>query len=103
MVHFSILVDFDNISTFGSGQYYLTLPYPARVAYQFRDGCLHDFSTGDEFQMSGHVFAGEDVLWLNFADKVASGVQDASFTATAPITLTTQDSFHIAGTYEIGE
>ena len=103
MVHFSILVDFDNISTFGSGQYYLTLPYPARVAYQFRDGCLHDDSDGTEFQMSGHVFAGEDVLWLNFADKVASGVQDALFTATTPITLTTQDSFHIAGTYEIGE
>jgi hypothetical protein len=103
MVHFSILVDFDNITSFGTGQYYLTLPYPARSAYQFRDGCLHDFSTGNEFQISGHVFAEDDVLQLNFADKVSSGVQDQPFTSTSPITLTTQDSFHIAGTYEIGE
>lgn len=101
MVHFSILVEFDNITSFGTGQYYLTLPYEARVAYQFRDGCLHDDSSGNEYQISGHVFAGSDVLWLNFADKVASGVQDVSFTSTNPITLTTADSFHIAGTYEI--
>jgi hypothetical protein len=101
MVHFSILVDFDNITSFGTGQYYLTLPYPARAAYQFRDGCLHDASSGAEYQISGHVFADDDVLWLNFADKVASGVQDVSFTYNSPITLTTADSFHIAGTYEI--
>lgn len=101
LVHFSIIVDFDNITSFGTGQYFLTLPFPARVAYQFRDGCLHDFSSGAEYQISGHVFANDDVLWLNFADKVASGVQDVSFTATNPITLTTADSFHIAGTYEI--
>lgn len=101
MVHFSIIVDFDNITSFGTGQYYLTLPYPARVAYMFRDGCLHDNSAGTEYHISGHVFANDDVLWLNFSDKVASGVQDVSFTSTDPVTLTTADSFHIAGTYEI--
>ena len=101
MVHFSILVDFDNITSFGTGQYFLTLPFPARVAYQFRDGCLHDFSAGTEYQVSGHVFANDDVLWLNIADKISSGVQDVSFTSTTPVTLTTEDSFHIAGTYEI--
>lgn len=101
MVHFSILVDFDNITNFGTGQYYLTLPYPARVAYQFRDGCLHDFSAGTEYHISGHVTAGETLLYLNSSDKVASGVQDVDFTSTFPVTLTTADSFHIAGTYEI--
>jgi hypothetical protein len=103
MVHFSVLVDFDNITSFGTGQYYLTLPYPAKVAYQFRDGCLHDASAGTEYQVSGHVFAGETTLWLNIADKIASGIQDVPFTSTVPVTLTTEDSFHIAGTYEIGE
>ena len=101
MVHFSILVDFDTITNFGTGQYYLTLPYPARVAYQFRDGCLHDVSAGTEYFISGHVNAGSDILQLNTADKVASGVQDVDFTSTVPVTLTTADSFHIAGTYEI--
>jgi hypothetical protein len=101
MVHFSILVDFDNITSFGTGQYYLTLPYPARVAYMLRDGCLHDASAGTEYHISGHVNADSDVLWLRFSDKVSSGVQDVAFTYNQPITLTTADSFHIAGTYEI--
>lgn len=101
MIHFSILVDFDNITSFGTGQYYLTLPYPARVAYDFRDGCLHDTSTGAQFQISGHVNASDDVLWLSSSDKISSGVQDVDFTATFPVTLTTADLFHIAGTYEI--
>lgn len=101
LIHFSILVDFDTITSFGTGQYYLTLPYPARVAYDFRDGCLHDFSTGNTYHISGHVNAGEDTLWLSSSDKVSSGVQDVDFTSTFPVTLTTADSFHIAGLYEI--
>jgi hypothetical protein len=101
MVHFSILVDFDNILTFGTGQYYLTLPYPARNAYQFRDGCLHDASAGTEYHISGHVFAESDILQLNSSDKVGSSIQDVDFTSTVPVTLTTADSFHISGTYEI--
>lgn len=101
LVHFSILVDFDLITSFGTGQYYLTLPYPARVSYDFRDGCLHDFSAGTTYHISGHVFAGSNQLWLSSSDKVSSGVQDVDFTSTFPVTLTTADSFHIAGTYEI--
>lgn len=101
LIHFSIRVTFTNITSFGTGQYYLKLPHPARVAYQFRDGCLHDASSGSEFQISGHVLAGDDVMWLNFADKIASGIQDVDFTYSTPVTLTTTDSFHIAGLYEI--
>ncbi len=101
MIHFSIQVDFDNITSFGTGQYYLTLPFEARTAYMFRDGCLHDFSAGTEYHISGHVSVNSNVMWLHFSDKVSSGVQDVAFTSTAPVTLTTADNFHIAGTYEI--
>lgn len=101
MVHFSILVDFDTITSFGTGQYFVTLPYPARVAYQFRDGCLHDVSAGNEYHISGHVNADSDILQLNSSDKVGSTIQDVDFTSTVPVTLTTADSFHISGTYEI--
>lgn len=101
MAHFSIFVNFASITSFGTGQYYVTLPYPARVAYQFRDGCLHDVSAGHEFFISGHVDAGSNVLYLNTADKVGSTIQDLDFTSTSPVTLTTADRFHIAGTYEI--
>jgi hypothetical protein len=101
MVHFSVFVDFTNITSFGTGQYYLTLPYNVANSYQFRDGCLHDVSAGTEYHISGHVLAGENVLWLNSSDKVGSSIQDIDFTHNTPVTLTTADRFHIAGTYEI--
>jgi hypothetical protein len=101
MVHFSIQVDFDNITSFGTGQYYLTLPYPAREAYQFRDGCLHDISAGFDYTISGHVNALSDVLTLNTTGISVQRVYDDPFTSTAPVTLDVADNFHIAGTYEI--
>jgi hypothetical protein len=101
MVHFSIKVDFDTITNFGTGQYYLTLPYPARVAYQFRDGCLHDDSTGRDYHISGHVNEDSDILELFTTDVTGQSVFDFPFTSSEPITLTTADLFHIAGTYEI--
>jgi hypothetical protein len=101
MVHFSFHVDFDNITNFGTGQYYLTLPYPARVAYQFRDGCLHDISAGIDYHISGHVFAGSDVLQLFTTDRQGNRIYDFPFEQGEPITLSTADNFHVAGTYEI--
>jgi hypothetical protein len=101
MVHFSIAVDFDNITSFGTGQYYLTLPYPARVAYMFRDGCLHDDSETREYHISGHVNENDDVLRLFTTDISGQALYDFPFAQGSPITLTTADNFHIAGTYEI--
>jgi hypothetical protein len=101
LVHFSIQVDFDNITSFGTGQYYLTLPYAAREAYQFRDGCLHDISTGFDYTISGHVNKESNVLTLNTTGISGQRVYDNAFTSTAPVALSTEDNFHIAGTYEI--
>lgn len=101
MVHFAYEVDFDNITSFGTGQYYMTLPYPSAHAYILRDGCLHDASDSAQFHISGHIDAGSDQIVLYSSDKVSSGVEDAPFTATFPVTLSTADNFHIAGTYEI--
>lgn len=101
MVHFAIRVTFTDITNFGTGQYYLTLPYAPRVSYDFREGCIHDASGPAQFQVSGHVVAGSNILQLSASDKVSSGVQDVAFTSTFPVTLTTADSFHISGTYEI--
>lgn len=101
MIHFAIKVTFTSITSFGTGQYYLTLPYNAAHSYDLRDGCLHDASASTQFQVSGHILAGSNVLWLSAGDKVASGIQDVAFTSTFPVTLTTADSFHIAGTIQI--
>ena len=98
MVHFTIQVDFTNITDFGSGQYYLTLPYNARTDYAFSDGRLHDASGGDFDSITAEVDQGSNQLWL-FSQ--ASNARGVPFEDGTPINLTTADSFHIAGTYEI--
>lgn len=99
LVHFEIQVDFDNITSFGTGQYYLDLPFPAKFAYQLTAGCLHDQDTGREYAISGHVAAGESRLYLQSTDTQGGAVFNIDFTSTAPVTLTTADNLHISGTY----
>jgi hypothetical protein len=101
MVHFNIFVDFENILTFGTGQYYLILPYPSLHEIKFADGCLHDVSTGREYQIRGAVLADSDVLKLATTDSQGNRIFDTAFTYNDPVTLTSADYFHIAGTYEI--
>jgi hypothetical protein len=98
-VHFQIQVDFDNIISFGTGQYYVDLPFPVKYEYTVRDGCLHDISTGSEYHISGHAFSGETTLLLSTSVKIGNSVEDAPFSSASPVTLNVADNFHIAGTY----
>ena len=98
LVNFQIDVDFDNILTFGTGQYYLTLPFESEHAFLVRDGCLHDISGGDQYAISGHCDANSNVLQLF---SVASNGRDVPFTYNVPVNLDVADNFHIAGTYHV--
>jgi hypothetical protein len=97
LVHFSIDVDMDNITNFGTGQYYVKLPLASKSNYLLSDGCLHDSSTGDEYAILGHVQSGSDVLTL--LTTTSNGKQNP-FTNSVPVNLSTADNFHISGTYE---
>jgi hypothetical protein len=96
IVHFRIDVDMDNIASFGTGQYYLDLPVPAKYNYLFRDACLHDVSMPRQYGLSGHVEAGQSRMLLFYTD--TSG-QDYAFDYNSPALLTVNDNFHISGTY----
>jgi hypothetical protein len=96
MVHFRIDVDFENITSFGTGQYYLDLPFPAKYNYLFRNACLHDVSMPRQYGLSGHVLAGESRVTIFYTD--TSG-QDVAFDYNSPALLTTSDNFHISGDY----
>lgn len=98
-VHFQIDVDFDNITSFGSGQYYLDLPFTAKFNYQFAAGCLHDISASRDYPIFGHVTEGESRMYLKSIDSQGNQAFNVPFTATTPITLTTADNFHLSGTY----
>ena len=98
MVHFTIEVDFDNITSFGTGQYYVTLPYPARTSYTFAAGQLYDFTQDKYYLIIGEVDANSSQLDLYY---LGSSGQMEDFTYNSPKTLDTQDFFNISGTYEI--
>jgi hypothetical protein len=98
-VHFRIDVDMDNITNFGSGQYYLNLPLPSKYNYQFAAGCLHDISTGRDYPVFGHVLAGESQMVMKSIDAQGNSAFNVPFTATSPFTLAVADNFHISGDY----
>jgi hypothetical protein len=99
MVHFRVDVDFENILTFGTGQYYINLPFTPKYNYMFTGGCLHDFSTGVTYVITGHVFAGNPQMRLESTDNQGSTTFNIPFTYNHPITLSTQDNFHLYGDY----
>jgi len=99
MVHFRIDVDFDNITSFGTGQYYLDLPFPAKYNYEFTAGCLHDISESKDYPMTGHIYSGESRMLLKSLDASGNSAFAVPFTATTPVTLAVADNFHISGDY----
>jgi hypothetical protein len=96
LVHFEIQVDFDNILTFGTGQYFLTLPFEVCCNYQLRDGCVHDDSAGRQYSIGGHADLNSDVIELNY---IGTNGRDEAFEHNQPFVLDVADNFHIAGTY----
>lgn len=98
-IHFQIQVDMDNIISFGTGQYYVKLPFPSKHEYVFRDGCVHDISTSKNYHISGQVAAGSDNLSLWSTDRVNNAIEDVPFTSTSAFILNAADNFHIAGNY----
>lgn len=98
-VHFRIDVDFDNITSFGTGQYYLRLPIAAKHNYTFASGCLHDISTGVNYEITGHVVAGETLMTLESTDNTGNSSFNIPFTYNHPVSLATADNFHLTGQY----
>lgn len=103
IIYFDVQVDFDNILTFGTGQYYVTLPFASKYDVMFRSGSLFDASTSREYHISGHVNAGSDELQLFTTDQSGNRLYDFPFAQGEPITLVTADHFHISGTYIVDD
>jgi hypothetical protein len=97
LCHFRIRVNCTTVTNFGTGQYFLTLPFAPKDDYVFRDGGIHGNANShyalmadaekDELQMS---------LW-----HPGPGGQDALMDHNSPHTMSTSDYFYISGTYEI--
>lgn len=95
-VAFQIQVDFSNILTFGSGQYYINLPFTSKYAYQFRSGSLQDPEADFRWSISGQVLSGSNQMKLFY--NAASG-KDEIFDYNSPHVLDTTNDFYISGNY----
>lgn len=95
LVYVRINVDFDNITGFGTGQYFVTVPFKARYDTTLRSGYVVDGSKTNYWLLAGRLTAGSDqmTLWRLGTQK------DEEFDYNSPVNLTTTDSFHIAGEY----
>lgn len=96
LVFFRVNVDMSNITSFGTGQYYITLPFNSKYDIIVTTGHLHDTSTDEDYQLSGELTAGSNIVWLYY---IGSNSQLEIFDYNSPKTLDLNDFFHISGSY----
>ena len=96
LVYFRINVDMDNVTSFGSGQYYMILPFDAKYDTTMPAGHLHDTTTNINYQLMGEVLAGSNVMQLYYA--TTNSLMEP-FDNNSPKILDLNDFFHISGTY----
>jgi hypothetical protein len=95
LIYFNIRVDMSNITFFGRGQYFVTLPFNTRYAYSTRAGRVIDETASHDYALNGFAPAGSNVLMLTYD----SGSSQSEFDYNSPITLSTSAEFYISGSF----
>jgi hypothetical protein len=91
-------VPFTNVTNFGTGQYSVSLPFSVAHHMTIDSGTLHDTDTNSFYSMRGHVEnAGDSSMTLWYQSLVT---KDAEFDNNSPVTLTSDDFFHMSFVYE---
>jgi hypothetical protein len=90
-------VPLTNVTSFGTGQYSIDLPFASAHHTDIWGGTLHNTSSQDYFSLKGHIDAGSSTmnLWA-----IASTLKDETFKYNYPISLATEDLFHMSFIYE---
>lgn len=94
-VFFNVRVVMTNITSFGRGQYYVTLPFASKNAFSTSNGRVVDSGLSKNYVLYGYAAAGSTTLLLTTQ---GSG-QQIPFDYNTPVTLSTSDVFMISGTY----
>lgn len=91
-------VEFDNVTNFGTGQYYLTLPFNSIYHTDVYGGSIHKaVNQGiDHYSIKGHLSDGSSLfsIW-----SVNSSSLDEPFDFNSPIGVDQADKFHMLFTY----
>ena len=94
-VFFNVRVVMTNITSFGRGQYYVTLPFPSKHPISTSNGRVRDASGSRDYVLYGYADAGSSTLLLT----TQGAGQQIPFDYNTPIALSTTDVFMISGTY----
>lgn len=94
-VFFNVRVVMSNITSFGRGQYYVTLPFASKYSFSTSNGRVADSGLSKNYVLYGYAAAGSTTLLLTTQ---GSG-QQVAFDYNTPVTLATSDLFIISGTY----
>jgi hypothetical protein len=91
-------VAFTNVSNFGTGQYYLTVPFESLYHTDVYGGSVHQITNQgvDHYSLKGHLSDSSTSMsvWV-----VGSSAQDQPFTHQQPINVDSDDRFHMSFSY----
>jgi hypothetical protein len=98
LVIVQIMVDFDNVTNFGTGQYSLTIPFASKYHTDVYGGSVHDVgpSGTDHYSLKGHLVANSSTLTIW---NIKSSAADEPMDHNSPFVLTTADLFHMSFSY----
>ena len=98
LITVQIDVDFTNVTNFGTGQYFITLPFNSRYHTDVYGGSVHDVVNQgvDHYSLKGHLNSSTTTvsIW-----NIKSSAADEPFDHNSPFNLTTADKFHMSFSY----
>jgi hypothetical protein len=97
LVFANMYVPFSQVTSFGTGQYSVTLPFNSLRHSDVIGGSLHDTSTGRFYTIKGHLEENSNVMSLWYIS--GTGLDDG-FDHNSPFLLDTTDLFHMSFVYE---
>lgn len=101
MVVLRVSVPFSNVTNFGTGQYHINLPFPAKHHADVFAGSVHNTGSPTyHYSLKGHLEQGTSLMSLWY---IGGTARDEVFDYNSPITLNTTDLFHMNFMYEIQE
>lgn len=101
MITFFIRVNCATVTNFGTGNYYLTLPYTPDNHYLFQNGGIHHPALTRHYTFAGDCNEGSNDLELLTLTQHGTALYFDPLKQGSPVTLNTDDFFYISGTYFI--
>ena len=96
LVYIEFRVEFTNVTNFGTGQYFIILPFESATDCSIVGGTIHDVSLGHQYTLKGDLDKDSKIMKLF---SVGGGSRDLAFAHNHPINIATDDYIHFQGWY----